>query len=346
MQYKIIVQNVTGSEQWELPFEKFSFTEELNKDRSANFSFKRASILPIAEAYDIDILYIFGATYREIYIFDEDDSKIYGGYISEMQFSAGEREEGTISVSSKGFFSLLEKRVTDANRVYSSDDSADIAWDLIDYTQNLTYGDFGITRGTHPATKNRDRTYRYNNIAEAIRKMSATEVREGFDFEVDNDKVFNIYYPLKGSQRDNIILESEYNIKTYNALRTFIDAMVNQAIVVGEGYDENTPVEVRDTLSQYKANFFLLQEVLSEKDVSVATTLQDKGDQYLEQYKFPRYIFSCTVDYEDPLFTDYQVGDRLRIEVPEWGISAFYRVTKRTCDDSGKVTLSFTSLLL
>lgn len=344
MDFKVIIQNLDGSEQWELPHTKFKVNEELNNDRSANFRFERANIIPIAEAYNVDILYIFGATYREIYVYDEDDTLIYSGYISEKQFNAGENDEGNITVNSKGFFNLLEKRFTNSERIYTADDSADIAWDLIDYTQNLDFGDFGITRGTHPATKIRDRTFRYANIAEGIQKMSANEVKEGYDFEVDNNKVFNIYYPEKGSRRDNIVVETGFNILTYSILQSFIDAMANQVIVFGEGYDENTLVEVRDASDTYKENFLLLQETLSEKDVSVPATLQDKGDLYLDLYKFPRFTVSVTVNYDEPVYTDYEVGDRLKLKIPEYGINGFYRVIKRSVDERGKVGLTFSSL--
>jgi len=258
MTFKTIVKNSGGSLEWELPYKSFSFTEELNNDRFATVSFDYSVISEIADNYGISVESIFSSSYRELYIYDEDDNLIYSGYIAEPRFSEGENDEGTISISSKGFFSLLERRITDDLEEYTAQDASDIAWDLIDYTQTLSYGDLGITQGLNPTTKTRDRTFRFTTIAEAIRKMSANEVKDGFDFEIDNNKVFNVYYPEMGSERQNLVLEEGFNIKSYGILKTFIDGMANQVSVIGQGQGDDTIYETRDASNTYKNNFFCI----------------------------------------------------------------------------------------
>lgn len=342
MTFRCVVKNSDDTLIWELPFTSFNITEELNKGESLSITFESTAIKPIADAHDITIEYIFSASYREIEIYDEDDNKIYAGYISELQFNSGVGELGKISVQSKGFFSLLEKRYTDDSLSYTSTDSSDIAWGLINFTQtNGSYGDLGITRGADPTTKNRDRTdLRYKNIAEVIKKMSANEVKDGYDFDVDTLKQFNVYYP-KGTTRD-IYLEEDFNINTYQISKTFIDGMVNQAIVIGSGADEdNQLVVTRDSTNTYKEAFFLLQDVLNESDVSVQTTLEDKGDKHLEIYQAPRLTIYLTCRYDEPIFNNYSVGDWLNVVIPSYDINDSYRVNRRTCNEMGEVGITF-----
>jgi hypothetical protein len=325
-----------------LPFTRFNIVQELNKGESLSITFESTAIKPIANAHDITIEYIFSASYREIEIYDEDDNKIYAGYISELQFNSGVGQLGKVTVQSKGFFSLLEKRYTDDSLSYTATDSSDIAWGLINYTQtNGSYGDLGITRGADPTTKNRDRTdLRYKNIAEVIKKMSANEIKDGYDFDVDADKKFNIYYP-KGTTR-NIYLEEDFNINTYQISKTFIDGMVNQVIVIGSGVDEdNQLVVTRDASNTYKEAFFLLQDVLNESDVSVQTTLEDKGDKHLEIYQAPRLTIYLTCRYDEPIFNNYSVGDWLNVVIPSYDINDSYRVNRRTCNEMGEVGITF-----
>lgn len=341
VKFRVLIKNLDGSSIWELPCEEFRFIQELNRGESATFRFERTAVQPIADIYGVTPEFIFTASYREIEIYDLNNTKIYAGYISEMQISKGRADFGNIIISSKGFFSLLEKRFCDDSLSYTNTDSSDIAWGLIDYTQNLSYGDLGITRGNDPTTKNRDRTdLRYRNIADAIRGMSAEEVKEGYDFDVSPLKVFNIYYP-KGSVRDEIYLTADFNIDSYSIIKTFIDGMVNQAIVIGSGVDEaNQLVEVRDSDNAYKDAFFLLQDVLSEPDVSTQVTLQDKGDLALDNYQAPRLTITIDHFYTEPLFTNYEVGDWLHVVIPEYDIDDTYRVTRRACDSEGVVTIT------
>ena len=342
MTFRCVVKNSDDTLIWELPFVGFNIVQELNKGESLNITFESTAIKPIADAHDITIEYIFSASYREIEIYDEDDNKIYAGYISELQFNSGVGELGKISVQSKGFFSLLEKRYTDDSLSYTATDSSDIAWGLINFTQtNGSYGDLGITRGADPTTKNRDRTdLRYKNIAEVIKKMSANEVKDGYDFDVDTLKQFNVYYP-KGTTRD-IYLEEDFNINTYQISKTFIDGMVNQAIVIGSGADEdNQLVVTRDSTNTYKEAFFLLQDVLNESDVSVQTTLEDKGDKHLEIYQAPRLTIYLTCRYDEPIFNNYAVGDWLNVVIPSYDINDSYRVNRRTCNEMGEVGITF-----
>lgn len=343
MAYRIEIRNSGGTERWEVPFVRFSFSELLDKDRSLTVTFNYSVVKVIADAMDITVEYIVSAAYREIYVINSSGTTVYAGYVSDLQFTKGQGLQGTLIVASKGFFSLLRKRYTTSNAkvVYTATDASDIAWDLIDDTQVKTSGNFGITRGTDPTTTSRDRTYLRANIAEAIEDLSAVEIKNGFDFEIDNSKIFNVYYPEKGTQRDNIILEDGFNILTYEIRKTFIDDMINQVHVVGEGFGTDAPVETRDSEAIYKSNFFLLEAVQSEKDVKESATLQAKGDAMLDRLKYPQKYITVTCRDNNPVLTDYSVGDRLKVKIDEYGVNMFMRILKRTVDSDGRVYITF-----
>lgn len=339
-EFYLIIKNSDGSLQWEIPFDSFSIVEELNNDRSAQFSFRRSMIEQIAGIYGMLPYELLKAQYREVYLYDEDDNLLYSGFVDEMQTNSGSEDTGTISITSKGFFSLLDSRITNVLRTYSSQDAGDIAWDLINYTQGLSYGDLGITRGTHPATVNRDRTFRFEYIKTAIEGLSNKNILNGFDFDIDNGKVFNIFYPGKGTIRNNVVVEYGFNIDGYQITENGLTGLVNQAVVIGENFGDDIVSVTRDAEDAYKSNYGLLQKTVSEKDVQESATLQDKGDKYLAKWKFPRKTINLDLKFDSPLFTDYQVGDRIKVKIAQAAIDEYYRVERRTLDNTGKVNLT------
>lgn len=345
MFFRVVVQNSSGSEKWELPIDSWSFTEELNRDRSATFNVSGEVIRHISEAFGQSSEYVFSASYREIYIFDENDNRIYGGYVAEPNTSKNADGDKTRTITSKGFFSLLAKRYTnippDFQRGYTGDYATDIAWDLINYTQNLDYGDLGITRGAHPNDELNDRTYKFRPIKEAIEKLSNNETKGGIDFEITAQKVFNTFYPTKGSQRTEFKLVDGFNIDSYQLRKYFIEDMCNQVIVFGDGQDELMVTSVQNADNSYKENFFLLQDGLSEKDTKVQDNLDRKGEKYIELRRAPTVGIIIGTQYDNPNFPDYSVGDSLEIEIPEESVDGFYRLRQRTLNSDGDVTLSF-----
>lgn len=342
--FKVEIKAITG-EEWELPYTQFTFTEELNNESNATITVEYEVIKDIADNYGVTVEFILSATFRELYIYDENDNLIYGGYISELEFSANENEISTIAISSKGYVALLDRRYTDDGTLTdeTSTDASDIAWNLINYTQGLSYGDFGITRGaTGKPTKNRDRTFRYDNIGEELRKLSNNNVKDGFDFEITPSKIFNVYYPEKGTQQTNIILEEGFNIHSFTMVKTFINVMANQAIVLGAGLGTAQNVVIRDAEAEYKTSFYLLQEALTETGIEQTVNLEDKGDKYLDRYKFPsKLIQSLVTDYDEPDYLSYSLGDRLKVKIPSLEVNDYYRVYKRTVKHDKTVILEF-----
>jgi hypothetical protein len=340
MTFRLFIQDINVENLWEVPFTSFTFAEELNKDRSLAITIDRATLDGYLEEVNQTKGNLFENEYREAKLYDEDENLLFYGFVDETSTSGGLVEAGTYTVTCKGFFTLLAKRYTNDLRTYTAQDSSDIAWDLINYTQGLTYGDLGISRGVDPTTVNRNRTIRYGEIKKEIEGLSNTKLKNGFDFEIDNLKNFNVFFPQKGSYKPEIILERGFNIDSYSVLKPGLMGLANQVLVFGEGIGEDSPVETRDAENVYKEKFTLLQDTLSEKDVSTIATLQDKGDSYLDDNKFQRKTIVIRCDYDIIPYNSFDLGDYIKIKIQQEDIDEFYRVIRRGVTEKSDVNIT------
>lgn len=345
MKYKVIIQNPTNSEIWEMPFTEIRFTEELNKDKDASFSFDLEIINTFLEKVNLTIDDITSASKRNIYIEDEEENIVYIGVISDQNESKDSTKSYKLNLASIGHFSLLNKAIVGKPLTqYLSTDAGQMAWDVIDnwQTADTPYSDLGITEGSIETTKDRDRTLRFKRIKEFIEGMSAEEVEGGFDFDVDNTLAFNVY-AHKGQQRPEIVLEDNHNILTWTLHKPLISALTNRIHVIGAGNNDDDLLWVtRDADNSYKTSYGLLEDFLSAKDIITTDTLNDKGDKVLTEERAPKYGLVVTVSDENPKLTNYQVGDSLKVVIPIKSIDAFYRVKQRTVviEQDGAVTVT------
>ena len=338
MDWRFLIKNKEASEEWEIPFSNFSLSEELNNDRVCSVGVNVSQINEIADYYGQSFLEILSTALREIYLY-EGGNLLFGGYIPEISGDSAKSEKGTITIPGKGFFSFLANRTI--TKSYESEDLSDIAWDLINTTQSETCGDLGITRGTNPTTRDADRSLTDKKIDKAILGISNNNVINGIDFEITSDKILNVYYPFKGEKREIILESGELgNIDYYSWRLPLIDSLCNQVKVLGDGFGEDSLAETRDAENQYKESFTLLQNILSAKDVTEIETLQDKGDKYLNYYKYPQLRLTLTLNWNRVDWFQLEPGDLVRVKIPELQIDAFQRIYKRTLDQDGNIFLT------
>lgn len=347
MTFKVIIQNSTGTDRFEIPVADWTIAEELNKDRSGEIEIDYQVIKTIADTYGVTPKYILSASYREVYIYDEDKNLVYGGYVNEVNTSKTEKGEKTYKVTTKGFFNLLEKRLTnlvsEIKRVYTQQRASQIIKNLVAYTQSLAYGNLGIVNGQEAPDQSvlNDRTFKYDTIKSAIEKLGNNETWDGVDFEITSQKILNTYFPTKGSQKEDFELVDGFNILSYEIKEKMINSMANQVAVCGDGQGDEMLAVQRDADDTYKQTFFLLQEAIGEKSEKLVTTLERKGDKYLDSNKFPRLNIQVTVDYGEPIYQNYDIGDSITIKIPDEEINGYYRLIKRELKQDGTVVLTF-----
>lgn len=179
--------------------------------------------------------------------------------------------------------------------------------------------DFGITKGTIEASMDRDRTYNNQNIAEAITNL--TNVISGFDFEITDNKVFNVKELIGEDKTDSVILDYGSNVLSCRIIEDFTNP-VNRAIVIGESSTEEEllRVERNDTASQ--TSYLLREDVSSEMDISETETLEERGDLILRKYAQPLLKVDIDILPNSPTISDFALGDLVMIRI----IKGFYNI--------------------
>lgn len=341
--YSFRLFNRDESEMWELPYSRINLSEELNGGLDGHLTIPYKSLLKYAQNLGTTPDNIISAGFRSWKLYS-DDSLFRRGVLSHRAIFGGQTGATNLTVYFTDYVGLLGSRYTPLEDIYTSEDSADIAWALIDDSQSDISGEgnLGITRGTHPTTVNRDRTFRHDNIRNEIVKMSRAKLYNGFDFDIDNTLKFNVYYPTKGTERPEIVF-SEFNIVSWLSNRPLTAKLANRVHVLGGGFGEEMVTTTREDATPM-ATWGLLEDTLSEKSVSTLKTLEDRGDKYLDIKSEPKDVFSITVKDKNPSILNYDLGDTVKVIISEIGVDEQLRIASRSIDilPSGEAMVDIT----
>jgi len=170
---------------------------------------------------------------------------------------------------------LLARRYIWTPLTYSQIPQADIAWGLISHTQSQRNGDMGITRGVFPTGRLRDRTYDPGQeIGYLLDNLS--NVIDGFEYGVDANRAFNVYYPWRWRNTD-WPLDYPGNLAKADIDEGY-DLFANATITTGDP-SVLPPVTLEsatinsDPLGRWEAAF-------SHPDVSIPATLDEHAHRY------------------------------------------------------------------
>ena len=314
------------------------FVEKLNQESEAGF------VLDADDSKCTTTILSLGV--NELYIYYNDTLKWAGQLVSARKIANG--DDIYWEVMAKDWAALLGKRFcgVESIREFTTIDAGTIAWTLIDETQTLANGDFGITEGTIEASITRSPVYDKKNVLAAIRELSNmgkdNESNYGFDFEITPLKVFNVYYPYKGTIREEVVFRYPGNCESFEA---FVDTwdIVNHEWGLGRHWTGETAIISRsDATSQttYKRR----EAIKSYKDMSVLAFLQDMVWQDVQWLKDPQTVIRFTARVDDKTgIDDYNVGDGVTVvcdsfDVDEW-LWVYERKIVISDDDEPLVTL-------
>jgi hypothetical protein len=340
--YHLFLFNADESQKWELPFQSITITEELNLGVDGQVSISFPSISRYAEALNTDpeSILVSAARHWKLY---KDTTLLYAGILINRRLAGGQYGATSYVISIGGWDALLARRNTESYVFYDNDDSADIAWAEINRTN--TEDDTGITRGTHPTTKNRQRTGIYDNLRDFIIGMSANKVDDGYDWEITPNKVFNIYYAptLKGTSRPEIVIDS-FNRLSFTADRPLQGRLANRVNVLGEGSGQDMVTASVEDSGTPRTTWGLLETTLAQKGVGSTSELEDRGNEYLAKMKSPTEDISVVVRDSSPDITTYAVGDTLTAKIEAINYEQEVRVIKRvlSIEESGEATVTLT----
>lgn len=220
-------------------------------------------------------------------------------------------DKGKVKVRCVSWFELLKFRYTAAERIFTSTNEGLILQTLVNETQALTDGDFGITIGSNTSADLRDRTYQYKNIRDAFIQMS--EVIDGLDFEITPDRELNIYERKGTDLTSSVILNYADNIKSLRRIRDW-SQLKNKTTALGEGTLTQTGSD-----PALSAVYKLREDIIQHPDISEATTLLGHAQEEVSVYKNPQRIFNIVLNdnCERPDLSEYDVGDTVQLIIEE-----------------------------
>jgi len=315
------------------------FTQRLNAESEAGF---------ILDADDDNCnTTILNIGVNELHI-EYKNELIWAGQIVSAKKIAN-RNDVYWEVLAKDWVSLLGKRFcgVDDLREFTTTDAGTIAKTLIEEAQALANGSFGITYGTIEASINRTTTYDKKNILSAIKELSNMGqdgmASYGFDFEITPEKVFKVYYPYKGTIRNEIVFRYPGNCETFEAFTNSWD-IVNQEWGLGTHWTGVSSVVSRaDATSQttYKRR----ETIKTYADMSVLAFLQDMVYQDIQWGKDPSTVvkFTSRIDKKSGIL-DYDVGDGVSVICDKFDINEWLWVYERKIQigDNEESTVSLT----
>lgn len=348
--YQVIVQEPTTGINWEIIPKSYKFTERLNKETTAEFTLSFEEMQKMAAANDTTILNIFTAALREIYI-TRDSLKIFFGVVTDFDVEPGGQGDMNVTVKAMGHFGLFKKRIVGigTQEYHDNQDAGNLAWTLIENSQasDPPYSDWGIQQGSIDASKDRDRGYLFDNIYDSIVRLSNDNLADGFDFDIDTNKFFNVYYPKRGVSRPNIVFDIR-TMASWRYKKQLYSNMANKVYVLGEGFNDDILYTTRTAAISYRSPFGTLEEKLDARDVSELATLQDKGDRRIAEAREPRTELSNVSHYDNEiLYSDYNVGDIIVVNLPQLALSNVEkRIRERTFTMQSPQSIGLCSLVL
>lgn len=317
-----------------------SFSTYLNRPGDAQFTLSVLDQKATADALLVGN--------KEIYVY-RGGVLVWGGEMAYRRADLSDNGE-FVTVSAKGFLDLLGKRLVGTQavpRVFENTDIVDIARAIVTESQALTNGSFGITLGNDPASWPADRTYRDENLRDAIEGLSNEKIEDGIDFEVTPAKQFNCYYPQKGMQLASVDFEWGRNITSCFEIQDSSD-IANQVVVLGAGEGSSMLRVVRNAPTALQEVYKLRQDTISRKEIVTEATLNEHGDREIAQRQAQRQLIGITVKGDAaPAFGSYAVGDSVRVRVKRGlvdidGYFRLYGITVTITDlDEETITLVF-----
>jgi microcystin-dependent protein len=245
----------------------------------------------------------------------------------------------TTAFTATDYRGVLARRImwTDADRSFRQADQADIAWQFIADTQAEAGGNLGIVRGAAPATGVlRDRDYNPGqNVADALTNLG--DCLNGFDWEIDANRNFNLFYPQRGRQTGLVLAYGRDIVEVHRT----IDPTRFANAVFYTGANTTTPVET--AVTSFDPDIGRWDEQKSDPSVVLQQTVTDQADGELDAASVfdPSFSVTLAAGSWDP--TTLWVGDtaQLIIQAGRLNVNMSRRIIQIdvTLDDDGGETV-------
>lgn len=273
-----------------------------------------------------------------------NDTYMFGTRVGYTESVLGETES-QIDVRAFGYLNLLIDRYV--TKSYQATETVEIAWDLINETQDQTNGDMGMTQGPNQTTTvNRDRTYVRQNVKEGI--VNLTKLVSGnFDFEFTYDMKFNTYTSIGSDLSNTIQFIYPGEITQVRVPRNGL-ALFNKVYGIGSGFgDDQLTSTQSDNNSQL--NYGVHERIALFNSVVLQDTLDDNTLGDVNRRKTLLEIPEMTINGTDFDLNTVGIGDTVTVRIEDRPflntVSGKYRIERIEVDldenESENITLSF-----
>jgi hypothetical protein len=249
------------------------------------------------------------------------DTIVWFGPITKLSPTIGRGVQASLEIEAREHLVHLNHRFTDSLVKFIQTDAGEIAWSLIDTSQNLANGDLMFREGNIAVTGLRDETYEYAKILDKV--MSLSNTRGGFDFDTtyqqDSDGLleqinFNVY-TRKGAARPNLPvwkLGENGNIGVVKAVT--VGEMVNTVTYLGAGTGSDVLISPLDDVNVQQA-YGRRENVVKDPDISLKNSLDRKAQSYLDYNKVERYDVQIELNSIPELsYGTFSVGDTVEVD--------------------------------
>ena len=331
--YSLKIKNLDGDYVEEITaWNDFSYWWELNRAGGCTVAFNIDDT-----KFDLDN---FFPARHFIDIF-RNNSKIWSGIYTVANGNIDDIT-GILTAKFEGYLWLLKKMfISPSGKTFTSEDMGTILWTLIDDFQNLPNGDYGLTSGSISTGIDKDRTYApFKNVYDAFLQMS--EVQNGADFEITEDKVLNVY--TSQGKRLNHVFEYGKNIERITGFNINANDLVNNAYAIGSGEGDDLLYSVAHDV-QSQELYGLMQDTRLHSDVVLIDTLTEHAKNWVDEYRNMVEIYALDVKASpDPTLKSYGIGDEIRVVINKGylNIDTYKRIKKLTVsvNSEGKETVS------
>lgn len=245
---------------------------------------------------------------------------------------------GTLSLTWESISTYLKDLVVPTSTTPITDAQSDIAWYLIDTAlAREGAGVYDINRGAIPSVDpSKTVTYeRRVDVLTAIERLAQRQ--DGFDFAVDADRNFNVYYPWRGQATDVVlnypgsVISISFNIATGpGRIATDLTGVgVEGRQVTVENDDARTKYGRRESFPVYS-------------EVSDNTTLLQYATEDLAVAKQPIIVPTISVSPSRVPYGQIELGDIVKLQAKlgatnYMALDNWYRITTIKINPSNEI---------
>lgn len=243
---------------------------------------------------------------REIRVY-RGTSLVWGGYLWSVQ---ADPVNYKLRLRGEGYFSRLRRRIIASDQLKKDKDQADIAWDLIQYTQS-THGTLGFTDSHTDTGVLIDHAYcatDKNFVGDSIEELS--EMDNSFDFWLtptitdSSNKAFKTAVPRRGTSKAFTINQDNAISADYE-----IDASDLANRIWGVGNGECNPPDFEANAAASISTYGELHDTIEFDDLDHLPSVKAHTREEIRLRKQPRRQVTIRMEERDITWGAFDIGD-------------------------------------